>query len=161
MSKTYIGVDNGTTGSIGILADGKTLYVHTPTKKELSYTKKKQYISRIDTAKLADLLDEFAMDNAIAILERPLVNPGRFKATVSGVRALEATLIVLEMLKVPYQYIDSKEWQKALLPSGLKGNELKKASLEVGKRLFPQVDFSGFKDADGLLIAEYARRKNW
>jgi hypothetical protein len=73
------------------------------------------------------------------------------------VRALEATLIALEEMEWPYSYIDSKEWQKVMLPSGLKGSDLlKKASLDVGKRLFPTLNIK--KDADGLLIAEYMRR---
>jgi hypothetical protein len=68
-------------------------------------------------------------------------------------------LIALEESQWAYEYIDSKEWQKSLLPKGLKGSEeLKKASLDVGKRLFPSLDIK--KDADGLLIAEYLRRKN-
>ena len=35
-------------------------------------------------------------------------------------------------------YIDSKEWQKELLPSGCKGEELKTASRDIGCRLFPK-----------------------
>ena len=58
------------------------------------------------------------------------------------------------------EYVDSKKWQKALLPIGIKGSEeLKKASLEVGKKLFPTINFKGFKDADALLIAEFYRRR--
>ena len=72
---------------------------------------------------------------------------------------LEATIIVLELLKIPFEYIDSKAWQRELLPKGLRKEELKKASLDVGRRLFPQIDWTKFKDADGLLIAEWGRRK--
>jgi len=64
----------------------------------------------------------------------------------------------LEDAQWPYEYIDSKEWQKVLLPKGIKGSdELKKASLDIGKRMFPTLKIK--KDADGLLIAEYLRRK--
>ena len=94
-------------------------------------------------------------------LERPMVNPGRFQATASALRAMEATLIVLEMFKLPLQYVDSKQWQKALLPSGIKGPaELKKASMDIGCRMFPHLSEIIKKqgDADGLLIAEWARR---
>jgi hypothetical protein len=47
-----------------------------------------------------------------------------------------------------------------MLPKGVAGEELKKASLDIGNRLFPM--FTEFKhpDRDGLLIAEYARRQN-
>lgn len=89
-----------------------------------------------------------------------MINPGRFRATVSAIRALEATLIIIEDLKLPYKYIDSREWQKALLPKDLEKEELKKASLQIGKRMFPNINFDSFTDADGLLIAKYGSMNN-
>ena len=141
----YIGIDNGTSGSIGIIDDatggGNSIFKLTPTFKEQSYTKSKKIISRINVVELEALLNTYAVPvpTAKVIMERPMVNPGRFMATVSALRALEATLIVVERLKLPRQYIDSKQWQKELLPQGLKGSdELKKASCDIGCRLFPQ-----------------------
>ena len=94
------------------------------------------------------------------LVERPMVNPTRFVATTSALRALEATLITLEMLNLPYQFIDSKEWQRDLLPKGIKGSEeLKRASHDIGCRLFPTLNPNYHADFDGLLIAEYGRRK--
>ena len=161
MSKYYIGIDNGISGTIAIIKpSGEVVFKKTPIKSQLSYTKKKRNINRIDVDALEWLLHENTSSGVLrfCVIERPMVNSGRFQATASALRACEATLIVLERLKIPYQYIDSKEWQKALLPSGLKGPALKKASKEIGKRLFPSVDLK-HEDADGLLIAEYARRK--
>jgi hypothetical protein len=162
VDRIYIGIDNGCSGSVAILNKELTIcrYVETPSKKEQSYTKTKQMISRIDYVALKDMLITYK-DNAIAIIERPLVNPGMFKATISAVRALEATLIVVEELGIAVQYIDSREWQRALLPQGTKGStELKRASRDIGCRLFPQHAgiINKHKDADGLLIAEYWRR---
>ncbi len=163
--KYYIGIDNGTSGSIGILSEDKNfiLYLETPSKMEQSYTKKKQNISRINFLKLYEELSVFNKENCFTIIERPLVNPKMFKTTMSAMRSLEATLCVIELLEIPYEYIDSKSWQKELFPSGIKGSaELKKASKEIGIRLFPQYEevIKKHKDADGLLIAEYARRHN-
>jgi hypothetical protein len=162
MSKTYFGIDNGVTGTIAILKPNETIFVKTPVKEQLSYTKVKKNITRIDVPALTKLLFEALPDDpqegCFALIERPMVMPGRFVATTSALRACEATLIVIESLKIPYQYIDSKEWQKALLPSGLRGPALKKASKEIGKRLFPSIELK-HEDCDGLLIAEYARRK--
>ena len=45
-----------------------------------------------------------------------------------------------------------------MLPSGLKGQELKKASKEIGLMLFPNAQ--KMADYDSLLMAEWARRKN-
>ena len=49
--------------------------------------------------------------------------------------------------------------QKDMLPKGCKGEELKKASLDIGNRLFPSFKTVKHPDRDGLLIAEWARRK--
>ena len=157
----YIGIDNGVTGSIGIIGSGPAQFIKMPVKKELSYTKTKQWISRINNVALRAILTELRGDYPLqcsVAMERPMVMPGRFKATVSALRALEATLITVENLSLPYRYIDSKEWQKVMLPKGLKGEELKIASLDIAKRKYPTIDFKGFKDADGLLIAEYISR---
>jgi len=165
---TIIGIDNGISGQIGAVYDnGEAHLCRTPTMKLLHYTKQKQYFTRIDTpaleAAFTKILDYALSVNkvllpAFVLLERPMVNPTRFKATESAVRSYEATLIVIERLKIGYRVVDSKEWQKKMLPEGLKGPELKKASLAVGKRTFPKIDFTGFDDADGLLLAEYGRR---
>jgi hypothetical protein len=160
----FIGIDNGVTNNgIGAINDkGEARLYKLPIKKELSYTKEAKHISRIDFPELmslfGDMLADFTEHQVKVGLERPMVNSTRFNASLSAIRALEATLIALEESQLPYEYIDSKEWQKHLLPKGLKGSdELKKASLDIGRRLFPSLEIK--KDADGILIAEYLRRK--
>jgi hypothetical protein len=160
----YIGFDNGVTSNgIGVVSSSwqATLY-KLPIKRELSYTKEAKHISRIDFKEMLHLfgvmLGNTLVTDVKVGLERPMVNSTRFNASLSAIRALEATLIALEVGKFAYEYIDSKEWQKVLLPKGIKGSdELKKASLDIGRRLFPHLDIK--KDADGLLIAEYMRRR--
>ncbi len=166
MKKTYIGIDNGVSGSIGIIyGDGSSEFHPTPIKKELNYTKSKKYINRLDVPSFKRILESTIVKSTgspgiMVVLERPMVNPLRFDATISAIRCLEATLIVIEELNLSFNYIDSKVWQKELLPSGLKGtDELKKASLDIGSRLFSQFKDVYKNDADGILIAEYARRK--
>ena len=44
------------------------------------------------------------------------------------------------------------------MPSGLEGDELKVASKQIGQQLFPSANIK--KDADALLMAEFARRNN-
>jgi len=166
----WIGIDNGTTGSIAVLNGTEAHYYEMPTKSEQSYTKSRQKVTRIDTVALENILSKYTESRCI--IERPMVNPKRWKASASAIRALEATLIVLEKLGIPYQYIDSKEWQKAMLPRDMgklviingvekrkvEPAELKKASLDIARRLFPSV--TPKKDGDSLLIAEYFRRFN-
>lgn len=157
----YIGIDNGVSGSIGIIdTDNNTqVYFPTPTFSQQNYTKTKANITRIDTEQLKELIGQYPLSTVV--LERPMVNPARFKATTSALRSLEATLIVVELLGHRLIYVDSKEWQRVLLPEGVKGSaDLKKASLDIGLRLFPGLSepIRKQKDADGILIAEWARR---
>lgn len=162
--KVWIGIDNGVSGTIGVIKDDFADYFKMPVFETQDYTKTKKRINRIDRNKLKCILAETIMPSAsmcnpldaIVLIERPMVNPGRFKATASGLRALESTLNAIEDIQIPYQYIDSKQWQRELLPSGYKGPELKKVGIEVAKRMWPSLEFK--PDADGILIAEYARR---
>ena len=156
--KTYIGIDNGVSGTIAIIQGDNVVFRKTPVKKEQDYTKAKKIISRVDIWKLKELLEPYK-DDSFLLLERPLVNPSRFTATASALRCHEAELTIIELLRIPFQFVDSKEWQRALLPKGC--DDTKKASMDIGNRLFPQ--FREFKhpDRDALLIAEYAKRKQF
>jgi len=155
----YIGIDNGVTGTIGIIyEDGKSAFIETPVFKERSYTKDEQFIHRIDYKNIIDNIPK-----GLVLIERPMVNPRAFKSTSSALRALEATLISLEIVGCEYKYIDSKEWQKEFFSSSVIGHDkMKEASMKVGIDLFPNHTSKIQKhgDADGLLIAEYARRKH-
>lgn len=165
MNKIYIGIDNGVSGSLAIIKSDEIIFMKTPVKLHINFQKtKKQNINRLDFMKMCKIISKhIAGKPCITIIERPLVNNVRFKASMSAMRCLEATLIVLETYDIPYQYIDSKLWQKEFLPGGIKGSpELKIASCNVGCRLFPQHEklIVKHKDADSLFIAEYARRHN-
>ena len=166
--KIFIGVDNGTSGTIGWMGEGiETGFVETPKFEEQSYTKAAKNISRIDRKRLRalilDILGDTLPSDAIAVLERPRVNPKQFTTTLSAMRALEATLCVIEDMGLAFCYTDSRPWQKVMLPQGVTGSkELKRASKDIGCRLFPQFAdaIRKHQDADGLLIAEWARRTN-
>jgi len=130
-----------------------------PVYSEQSYTKTKQNITRVNWKELEEYLNLYKDPSTLVLIERPMVNFTRFKASGSALRCLEAVLITVERLEFPRMYCDSKDWQKDMLPRGCKKEELKTASLDIGKRLFPSIDWKGFKDADSLLMAEWARRK--
>lgn len=160
---TYIGLDNGVTGSIAILDGDTSAFLETPVFESLGYQKSKvRHINRIDTAKLEELFSKYDPMSTRVVIERPMINAMRFQSSISAARSLEATLIVLERLHLGYEYLDSGAWQKALLPAGIKGApNLKKASKDVGIRMFPiHADIiKKHGDADALLIAEWARRR--
>lgn len=155
--KTFIGIDNGVSGGVTILSQDGTVLLHerTPVKRCLNYTKKKAFINRLEQEKMKSILAT-AGDNTFCMIERPMVNPGRFAATISAMRCMEATEILLEQLQIPYQFIDSKEWQRELLPSGLVKDELKIAASQVAKRLYPRLSVV---NADCLMIALYCKQK--
>ena len=157
-------MDNGVSGNIGfIFPDILATYFKTPIKRCLDYTKAKKFLNRIDTVEMKSIFrSQIPVGIPVFVgLERPMIQPkGRWRPTVSAIRADEATKIVLEELNLPYEYIDSGQWQRVLLPTGCVGPELKKASSEVGKRLFPHLAKYFKKDADGILIAEYLRRRD-
>jgi len=170
----FVGIDNGVSGSISVLyPNGTSAFFKTPTFSEQSYTKAKQNITRIDVEDLEDFFIKIdyrvstsrnEIHRVQVALERPMVNPQRFKASASALRALEATLCLIERFEWPLVYVDSKQWQKMLLPKGTKGTpELKKASLDIGCRMFPVHKELIHKhgDADGLLIAEWLRRREF
>ena len=68
---------------------------------------------------------------------------------------------ILKALKIPYEEITAKKWQKVMLGNyGKKTRkEIKQLSLERAKSLFPYLDIGKHDGkADALLIAEYGRR---
>lgn len=160
---TFIGIDNGSTGTVAILDGDTSIFVETPTTYMLNYQKSKvRHINRIDVPALKKLLEPYDPLSTRVVIERPMINNFRFQASIAAARSLEATLIVLEELHLGYEYLDSGAWQKALLPAGIKGApKLKKASKEVGLRMFPMhaETIKKHGDADALLIAEWARRR--
>jgi hypothetical protein len=158
----YASCDNGISGSFAWVNEdcSESGVVTTPTFVEQDFQKNKKNITRVDVPKLIAWFHSLPKGDIRMIMERPFVNPMMFNATLSAIRAWEATLIALQEFNYPRQVIDSKRWQKEMLPQGCKGPELKVASVQVGCRLFP--DHSDWirdqGDADSLLLAEFARR---
>ena len=170
MKTCYVGIDNGVTGTWGFIVEDKetgyykTEFILTPTFSELSYQKTKvKHMTRVDFKKIYEIMKGYKeeCDRVVVAIERPMINSTRFEASLSARASLETTLIMFNLLDISYTYIDSKQWQKQFLPSNLKGSpEQKKASLYVGCRMFPEHKdlIAKHKDADGLLIALYAKK---
>lgn len=164
--RIYCGIDNGTSGSIGILAPGlPPFWSATPIKKCRNYQKIERHLNRVDAERLFDILHDRLYvpiqqgSTGLVLMERPYCNPTGFNASMLAARALEATLVIVDLLNLEYRFVDSKEWQTVMLPKGIIGrDELKSASFEVGKKLFPGTKFK--KDADSLLMAQWAKNAN-
>lgn len=114
-----IGIDNGTSGAIGIFDTKtyKTILIELPIKTEQNYTKTKQSITRIKFSELLPIFKNIDKSDGVRVyLERPFT-AFNFHATTAAARCLESVLIALELAELPFEYIDSKQWQKGLLPT--------------------------------------------
>lgn len=177
-----IGMDNGSTGTIcsWVIKNNKINFLLTPSKRELNYQKQIKYIDRIDHQFMINWIKEqikYAQKlykneiKVILILQRPMVNPQRFEASLNAVRAFEAVLIIIEQLNLKYIVIDSKEWQHyffgkdtVLLDLKLESkkygiktiNEFKKENKNYAQYL-DVIESHG--DADALLITKYGKEK--
>lgn len=150
---SIIAIDNGTSGSFSIFGRGWVHFAPIPTKMSI-LGKKERHIRRIDVPVLLQTFKKAKADRAY--IERPFT--GRFlNAVLPAQRAFEAVLIALEMTGVPYEVIDSKVWQKPLLGDVKGSDNLKRASMELGCKLYPQLMYPITKhgDADALLIAHH------
>ena len=158
--KTYVGIDNGVSGTIAVIKDGDVSFCKTPVVKVQDYTKRKKIISRLDAVTFDLILSRLDASDSFIVIERPMINPTRLTATESAIRCHEAMLILIERRGLPYQFCDSREWQSKMLPKGCAGPDLKVMSKEIGNRLFPKFADVNHPDRDALLIAEWARRSN-
>lgn len=153
-----IGIDNGTSGTIGVLGGDEPEFHLVPHQEHLHYSAKGKFIKRIIFDELSGIFGRHWQRTHKAYIERPLTGgPAMVNQMLLAARAYEATLIALEEHQIGYETIDSKAWQKALLP-GVKGSKnLKKASMFKGIELYPQFEeaIRKHKDADGLLIAHH------
>lgn len=160
MKLWVVGIDNGVTGSIGVVKNLENDFDFVPmfVRNERDFQKKYKKIQRIDFNKLLEFfkkLKEASREEKAEIrvyLERPLINPRFFYSTLSAVRAFESTLIALSFVVFPFRVVDSKVWQKYMLPKGLPKKE---ASLKRGEEIAPflKEKFVKHGDADGFLIA--------
>lgn len=153
----YIGIDNGVSGTVGILDDGeKVVFFKTPVIKSKHYAKSRDMLTRIDRKKLQKLLEPHLP--ALALIEAPFTNPGMFQATLSNHRSHAEISGVLEDLGITFETVLPRTWQPAVL-GDVSGRELlKEASLKKAKELFPKLIIKA-PDADGLTIAVYLKSK--
>lgn len=156
---TTIGIDNGSTGSIGIISEAGALFEDTPVMESLHYGKAGTITHRLDWQAFHRLLSGHRAKDTRILIERPLTaGPMMIKAMLSAHRCFEATIVALEALSLGYEVIDSQKWQKPLLGDVKGSKELKRASLLRGQQLYPHLAASikHHGDADGLLIAHWA-----
>lgn len=137
---TYIGIDPGGSGGIGVIwGDGKA-YGHKMPETEKD---------------VVDLLNDLSLDSCFAFIESVHSMPGqgvsssfKFGMSYGGLR------MALVALGIPFETASPQRWQKELgcLTKGDKNVSKRKA-----QELFPELKIT-HATADSLLIAEYCRR---
>ena len=163
--KTVIFIDNGNTGSMGWYGEAGSGFCMVPVKTRMSHHVKPHKIKAVDGPALSRIISDIIKntghggEGVIVCRERPMINPKRWKASLSASRSDEAETIVLEAAGIPFIYVDSKTWQHGTLPSsgtkGVTSSTLKAESMAEGLRLFPEFSalIKKHKDADGILGA--------
>jgi crossover junction endodeoxyribonuclease RuvC len=147
MKSLYIGIDPGKSGGIAVIdADSGERWTKPYSDDEL-----------VKTCFYAVVYD------CICCLEKVGAMPGQGVTSMFNFgKSYGYIKGVLEAFGIPYQEITPQKWKKEF---GL--NSDKAASVEVCKRLFPDVDLLATPRckkahdgmAEALLMAEYARRK--
>ena len=163
-----IGIDNGTTGAIGIIHPNGTDFFKTPTITVPKYTKAPAKLKRVDFQRLVLMLQEYTNRyECFVALENPLTSKRLLNTTILAARSHEATMIALEYLNISRYHknlihVSSRDWQKIYLPRIVKGQGKKVASLTLGINEWPEHRHAIISqgDADALYLAKYRKGEN-
>lgn len=162
--KVYVGVDNGLNGAIVGMMNGKIILktIMPTTKTSSTRGKVKNEYNIPEIAKIfRDLKEEHS--EIVVALEKALIIP------ISGRQSIASTSLcfgmmrgILTSLKIPYNIINPKVWQKRVLV-GMDRRDTKIASANYCANLFPEEDFTKSERAriihdgltDALCMAKY------
>ena len=175
MGKSYIGIDCGLEGGVGVVDDVGNLKC-----KAVMPISKAGKGRMINIIKLRELLLSFSCLNErnIFIIE----NPGGHAPSASGLRSMTysfavaetiVNLLSVEGVNLSYATVMSRKWQSEFWtrPQMAKGAKFdtKSAALAALEKIFPNRDWTANdrcrKAHDGIvdavLLAEYGRRMNY
>jgi len=164
MPRDYvIGIDNGVTGTICVLTgDGRFISWHkTPTFDYTDYSKRGRVMRRIQKEELALILAPYVQTNMKVFLEYPFTGNGDSmfnRAIFSAGWSFGDTVDVMEKLKIGFEVLPAVRWQQVMLPDVKGRMQLKKASRDRAKMLFPKLVLPAGEDGDAVLMSEYCRR---
>ena len=145
-AKAWIGIDPGASGAIAILGSESVIYAN----------------DHLDISSSSTWLFEWncEFDIQMALLERVSAMPKQGVSSTFKFGINYGTWQgLLTALRISWMLVSPKDWQKGLVCK-TDGADSKERSLNVARRMFPDVDLHRKKDhdkADALLIAYYAR----
>jgi len=171
--KTYIGIDIGKKGGIAVISsDEITTYPIPLIKDELSYSDLFDLIEHIQLTDLAK-----ANGDIHIVFEKLGVIFGTSKITAFSMGYQSGAIEMIAIaLKIPYTKVPAKQWQKEMFQGveiikkpGRTNNDTKAMALIAVNRIFPKQKLTfGTKATkphdgliDALLMAQYAKRKNY
>jgi hypothetical protein len=163
----FVGVDNGPTALWTILgADGKLVaHFPVPTKTTKNYQRTvDREVTRINVHQLREMFRPYVGKNILFAVEKPMVMPQRFQATLTAVRAFEATLVAFELMQqdgvgVSYTIANSLDWQKPMIPEALARKEKGKLAEKRRKKLLAACKKKGKTREETARILEWATKK--
>lgn len=193
MSTWILGIDNGITGSIALMDPSGKVVFHAPVPvyKERKWTKPKlaklktktkvvyDEITMIDVVTLQRMLVKYTstISDIHCFLERPAISYAAawsMKTSISAAMSWAYVVHVLKQLQIPRTDVDSKDWQKQLIPEatgeqnkeymktlkkGDRNKLLKEAAYDLAKTLYPALNSKDKGAGDSICICEYGRLK--
>ena len=144
-----IGIDIGANGALAYRANNETVLI--PMKGDQT--------NIVNALKIIIGISRHPEFRRVAYMEKLHGYPGMGAKSTFGLgRNAGIVTGALLTLGIPFIEIDPKVWQKALGISVVKrkSKDIKKESLIVAKRLFPELTVKTDGESDALLIMQYA-----
>lgn len=157
LSRPVLGIDPGLHGAVAIIEGGDILLLDDLPTVQFSNARIKH---RVDGASLAALIEPFAGEIQMAVIEKVAARPGEAASGAFSFGYTSGCIAgVLGALRVPVTTVQPASWKKAM---GLGAS--KDLSRSRALELFPQAagKLARKKDhdrAEALLLAEWCRRQ--
>lgn len=150
-----IGIDPGKSGAFSFIKANEIETVVMPIVDK-----------EIDTKAIAEMLLEVRSEIKLVVLEDIFALPKSGAASMLSFGQNHGRIEgILVALRIPYQLVAARTWQKVMF-QGVTGDNTKAKAYKVASKLFPQVELKATARStnphegvvDSLLIAEYGRR---
>lgn len=161
--KLYVGIDNGTTGALaGLSPDGQILCRPVEVQR-LGNEKLLDIDGNLELLRLIISGSGQPLSNVLVVFEQAQIAP-RFGArnNYTNGKNNEFWRVVLSMAKIPFCWVNPKDWQRSVF-RGIRGTDTKTMAELVCRQRFPDSDFRAYNRSqregihDALCIALWAR----
>lgn len=160
--RIYVGVDNGLAGGIAVIQGRKILEL-TVMPTIVGSNDRNEY----DILAIIKILEKHRKDSTM-IIEKAHAMPKLGTVQAFSFGKLYGIMLGLACaLKIPYNIVHSRTWQKEMFRD-ISSDNTKQASVIIAKQLYPEQSFLASERSkkahhglsDSLLIATYGQRHN-